>query len=116
VTANAILKGKLQDKSTYSVYFGQTFDAALESSAKITFGRGVYNVETVSDLRSVPDSFDRDALVNCMNRHFTDSSVRVYRIINLVYIFRKLSSRRRHKAGDGTDETLLQQQKQEKKQ
>ena len=109
MTANAVLRGEINGQKTYSVYFGQTFEpSAAEdnfvenkpAASKVRFGnREVYNISSVSDLKHVPSAFETQDLVNSFNRFFHDgvSNVSVYKIINIVYIFRKLVVRRKVK-------------------
>jgi hypothetical protein len=101
VTANAILTGEINGQKTFSVYFGQTFEKTFvetekSAASRVNFGgQQVYEISSVSDLDAVPNSFEISDLVNAFDSHFHDgvSNVRVYRIINLVYILRKLITR-----------------------
>ena len=100
------MKGELNGQKTYSVYFGQTFEEKSSqeetTSAPIAskVRQDVYNIASISDLDSVPDAFEIGDLVNSFNAHFHDgvSNVSIHKIVNLVFIIRKVITRRN--AGD----------------
>ena len=56
----------------------------------------MYNIASLSDLDSVPDAFEISDLVNSFNTHFHDgvSNVSVHKIVNLVFIIRKVVKKR----------------------
>jgi hypothetical protein len=60
------------------------------------FGDTVYEIFTISDLEQIPDSFEPNEIIQHMNNFFKGgiSNVRVFAIVNLVFIIRKLVSRR----------------------
>ena len=69
-----------------------------ETSAPVPLGkRDVYSISSISDLSLVPDAFETSDLVNCFNAHFHDgvSNVSVHKIVNLVFIIRKIITRRK---------------------
>ena len=111
MTANAILKGEINGQKTFSVYFGQSFEpSANPVASKVSLGqRDVYQVSSISDLDSVPDSFETSDLVNAFDRYFHDgvSNVSVHKIVNLVFILRKLVSRKRLGGARGGVTNLL---------
>jgi len=104
ITANAILQGTSRGRPSYSVYFGQSFgplgnEEDLEQepyrrAANVVFGNTTFNIKYLSDLNDVPRSFEQSDLINYYSSFFTDSSVKVVKVINIVYIFRKFTERR----------------------
>ena len=102
ITANAILKGSFNNQPTYTVYFGQTFEKPIgpanskPDAAKVLFGDTVYEIQNISDLDQIPNSFEPQEIIEHMNNFFKGgvSNVKVHSIINIVYVIRKLVTRR----------------------
>ena len=96
VTANAVLTST--NSQSFSIYFGQRFSP---NSKHVNYGQtfdaegseltksGVYQLNDPSDVTRLPTDFPREHFGSIFARNFGDSSVRVDRLVNLVYIFTK---------------------------
>lgn len=98
ITANAILKGSIEGSNTYSIYFGQTYGEDLSEqqgkpASKVTFGDKVFLINSVSDLSNVPTSFSQEDIIDYYSKFFESSSIKVFAIVNIVYIIRRLVSK-----------------------
>ena len=111
ITCNAILKGNFEDSETYSVWYGQTYHQPIEPTvaadtqktivsvhpvSNVLFGQKIYEVQNVSELNQIPNSFDTSEIIDHMFSFFEGgvSNIRIYQVINIVYIFRKLVTRK----------------------
>jgi len=94
----------VNNEDTFSVYYGQTFEKTLggaslgykPAAARILFGDKVFYLSNISDLKDIPREFEPEEIISHMNAFFHDgvSNVRVYSVINIVYIIRKLITRK----------------------
>lgn len=102
ITANVVLKGE-EEKDSFSVFYGQTYGSEGESfnskegdKFMLSGPHSVYNVtEFVND---VPLNLTQEEVFEAFNerRNYvgTDSGTVLHEIVNLVYVFRKLLSKR----------------------
>jgi hypothetical protein len=85
LTANAILRGE-GERPTFSVYFGYDYVTNGERSIKMGESHVLLNPSGAADL---PNSFTVEDFQNVFHTTFSDTSVNVDSLVNLVYIFRK---------------------------
>ena len=85
LTANAILKGP-EARPTWSIFFG--YDYCTDGEKSIKMG-DLYFVSTVGDVEQLPTTFSIADYERVFNRTYSDTSVTVAGLVNLVFIFRR---------------------------
>lgn len=86
ITFNAILAGKLYNTTTYSLWYGGSYSGSTER--KKTPLETTFLIHSKEDLDQLPTSLSNEAVIALLQNTFTDSSIRLEEIVNLVYIFR----------------------------
>jgi hypothetical protein len=86
VTFNAILASSAE-QNTYSLFYGHDHRADNLSGAapELKYGSTTV-VRFLSDVDSIPTSFDQEALIASHRRAFESSNVRVHQFVNIVYL------------------------------
>lgn len=84
ITFNYILYGETVDgEPTFSVFFGQNVEHS-------SYDQNTYVLRDLGDVNNIPTIFDIDNVKQILQRsHDANSNVRVYKIVNVIYIFRR---------------------------
>lgn len=89
------MKGNIEGVNTYSIYFGQSYGKDLTAqpgnpASNVSFGEKVFLIDSVTDLAGIPTSFTQEDIIDFYSQFFESSAVKVFGIVNVVYIFRRL--------------------------
>lgn len=108
---NAVLTNS--DRSTFSVFYGHDYSVENSSGAahELRHGLAPVVVRSLEDVKSVPTNFDLEEVVRRHRLAFDQSNVVVERILNIVYLVRRLLSpepekKRRGRIPGGTKENV----------
>ena len=85
VTFNALLSD--ERSSTFSVFYGHDHRAENDRGASRELGYGdTVIIKNLSDVASIPTSFDHEHLLASHRNVFRDSGVKIVRFLNVVYL------------------------------
>lgn len=86
LSANAVLRGRSNNKPSWSVYFG--YDYVTNGERSVQMGE-VHLIHAPSQAADLPNQFKLKTFSKTFHRIFSDTTVSVDGLVNLVYIFRK---------------------------
>ncbi len=90
ITCNAILKKTVDNKTTFSCYYGQRYGRELDTVNADNILDNVYSVSSTDDLERLPQTLSYDEVYTQFSRTFDESSgVVIHELTHYVVIFRQ---------------------------
>ncbi len=90
ITCNAILQHRVDNRETFSLYYGQTFQKERESIGSENLLDRIYTVSSLEDLDQLPERLSYEDVWSQFVPTFEEgSSTTVFELTHYVVIFRR---------------------------